>query len=67
MAEQNHECFEVYITRKGPVLVSGPNRVAILHSVIGRSESNTKAVELCSVTADTKLPKSSISARLRIS
>ena len=64
MAEQNHECFEVYITRKGPVLVSGPNRVAILHSVIGRSESNTKAVELCSVTADTKLPKSSIFSTL---
>ena len=64
MAERNHECFEVYITRKGPVLVSGSNRVAILHSVIDRSESNTKAVELCSVTADTKLPKSSIFSTL---
>lgn len=64
MAEQNPECFEVYITRKGPVLVSGTNRVAILHSVIDRSEYNCRAVELCSVTADTKLPKSSIFSTL---
>ena len=64
MEKQSRECFEVYITRKGPVLISGPNRVAVLHSVIGRSDSNTKAVELCNVTADTGLPKSSIFSTL---
>ncbi len=58
------ECFEVYITRKGPVLVSGTNRVEILHSVSGRAMQDGKDVELCYVTADTKLPKSSIFSTL---
>ena len=64
MNGQSPECFEVYITRKGPVLVSGSNRVDILRSVTGRTMQDGKAVELCYVTADTKLPKSSIFSTL---
>ena len=64
VSDQPPERFEVYITRKGPALVSGANRVAILRSVVERSDLNSRAVELCSVTADTKLPKSSIFSTL---
>lgn len=64
MAERAVDPFEIFITRKGPALISGVNRVAIIRSVISNSEYNSKVVELCNITADTKLPKSSVFSAL---
>ena len=64
MAERAAEPFEIFITRKGPALINGANRVEIIRSVISNSEYNSKVVELCNITADTKLPKSSVFSAL---
>ena len=64
MAEKAAEPFEIFITRKGPALITGANRVEIIRSVISNSEYNSKVVELCNITADTKLPKSSVFSAL---
>ena len=64
MAERAAEPFEIFITRKGPALISGNNRVEIIRSVISNSEYNSRVVELCNITADTKLPKSSVFSAL---
>ena len=64
VAEREAEPFEIFITRKGPALISGVNRVAIIQSVIRNIESGPHVVELCSITSDTKLPKSSVFSAL---
>lgn len=64
MLEKDAEPFEIFITRKGPALISGVNRVAIIQSVIRSVETGSKVVELCNITADTKLPKSSVFSAL---
>ena len=64
MAERAADPFEIFITRKGPALISGANRVSIIRSVISNSEYNSRVVELCNITADTKLPKSSVFSAL---
>lgn len=59
MSDSKLEKFEVFVTRKGPTLVSGENRIAIVESLLKLSDHNRRPVELCNITAETKQPKSS--------
>lgn len=54
------ERFEIFITKKGPVLVTGDSRIEIVNSLLRHYDYGRTMIELCNITSDTALPKSSV-------